>query len=49
MASDGVPKVFSLKEVEQHVAQDDCWMIIHGKVRFCFLFVAAWIDGGGGF
>ncbi|XP_073386398.1 cytochrome b5 isoform X2 [Physcomitrium patens] len=32
MASDGVPKVFSLKEVEQHVAQDDCWMIIHGKV-----------------
>ncbi|CAK9869535.1 unnamed protein product [Sphagnum jensenii] len=25
-------KTFDLKEVAQHKAQDDCWMVIHGKV-----------------
>ncbi|CAM6018888.1 unnamed protein product [Sphagnum balticum] len=25
-------KTFDLKEVAEHKAQDDCWMVIHGKV-----------------
>lgn len=33
MASDGEQaKVFTLQEVAQHVVQEDCWMVIHGKV-----------------
>lgn len=34
MASDGEEtKLFSLAEVGQHVAQDDCWLVINGKVK----------------
>jgi hypothetical protein len=29
-------KTFDLKEVAQHKAQDDCWMVIHGKVKKAF-------------
>ncbi|KAG0608743.1 hypothetical protein M758_8G128800 [Ceratodon purpureus] len=34
MASEGEDqkKVYTLEEVGQHVAQDDCWMVINGKV-----------------
>lgn len=37
MASEGEEKKgFSLKEVSQHVVQEDCWMVIHGKVNLWF-------------
>lgn len=42
MASEGEEKkVFSLKEVAQHVVQEDCWMVIHGKVSSVDEFVVS--------
>lgn len=32
-------KIFDLKEVAEHKAQDDCWMVIHGKVKKLFKYV----------
>jgi cytochrome b involved in lipid metabolism len=34
-------KSFDLKEVAQHKAQDDCWMVIHGKVKKLFKYVGS--------
>lgn len=25
-------KVFTLEECEKHIAEEDCWLVIHGKV-----------------
>ena len=37
MEDAGKKVVFSMKEVGEHTAQDDCWMVIEGKVGPRFL------------
>lgn len=43
MEDAGEKVVFSLKEVGEHTAQDDCWMVIEGKVGHGF----SWAMGFG--
>jgi hypothetical protein len=35
-ATVGTSKLLTAKEIQKHSTEDDCWIVIHGKVR------AAW-------
>lgn len=37
MEDSGKKVVFSMKEVGEHTVQDDCWMVIEGKVGDRFI------------
>jgi cytochrome b involved in lipid metabolism len=52
MEDAGKKVVFSMKEVGEHTVQDDCWMVIEGKVGDRFLgamvlvFALVWAQNG---
>lgn len=45
MASAGAETVFTIEDVGQHVAQDDCWIVINDKVSEAMGWVGFVIGG----
>lgn len=43
MEDAGKKVVLSMKEVGEHTVQDDCWMVIEGKVGDRFLGQWVWV------